>query len=135
MKFGPHIHNSLFPSLLFLLHPHRKLLTGDYAPKAVFWVLCSCLILGFFGMMMITFRSSMKMSVVDNSYAGHFLHTESLSLRHHNKETFDETDIREMDSSSDAVQSPKHPQQPQEENFEDERKEQGTSTVTSNNAS
>lgn len=43
----------------------------EYAPSAVFWVFYSSLILGVFGMGMITTRSAMKMSVVDPKTAGH----------------------------------------------------------------
>ncbi|KAL7579429.1 hypothetical protein ACA910_014093 [Epithemia clementina (nom. ined.)] len=84
-----------------------------YAPRAVFWVFYSCLILAFFGMLMITLRSSMKLSVEDPNYVGHFLQTESLSLRHQERDGDDHTEGKEADAHSTArhsdVSSPQKP--------------------------
>ena len=57
-------------------------------------------------MLMITLRSSMKMSVVESNYIGHFLRTESLSMRHQQDEGDDDpSEIREVDAQSTSRHS------------------------------
>ena len=54
----------------------------SYSPKAVFWIFSGCLILGFFGMLMITLRASMKMTLIESDYVGHFPPSETHDLQH-----------------------------------------------------
>uniref|UniRef100_A0A7S3DVY5 Protein tweety homolog n=1 Tax=Entomoneis paludosa TaxID=265537 RepID=A0A7S3DVY5_9STRA len=84
----------------------------SYSPKAVFWVFSGCLILAFFGMIMITLRSSMKMSVVDQSYVGHFPQGESQSFRHDADE--EEEEVQEIEPN------PEHLMEEEELEYRDE---------------
>jgi len=72
----------------------------SYSPKAVFWVFWCTLILAFFGMIMITLRSSMKLTVIDAEYVGHFPEG-SQSFRHE----VEEEEIEELDPNPDHLQA------------------------------
>mmetsp|Transcript_1295 Transcript_1295/g.1734 ORF Transcript_1295/g.1734 Transcript_1295/m.1734 type:complete len:587 (-) Transcript_1295:163-1923(-) len=64
----------------------------SYSPKAVIWVFSCCLILAFFGMVMITLRSSMKMTLIDQDFVGHFPHAESQDFHHQEEYSGEQVD-------------------------------------------
>lgn len=69
----------------------------SFSPKAVFWVFSSCLIFAVFGMVMVTLRSSMKSSVIDQSYSVQLPPTESPPFCH----TVDQKVIEEFNHNQE----------------------------------